>query len=585
MHQAIRESALWRLLPLTWPYKRQIAVGLGANGCARFFDLLPTLIVGQVVDAIEQGRVLPDRFVTYALLVLATFAGLAVFQSLSSYNLGTMAQKVRHDLRTALYRHLQRLDMTFFGRRQTGDILAVVSNDVDSLETFFSDTSTSLVRIVITFFGVYGILLYLDWRLALLLFVPLPLAVWAVRFFARRVQPQYRQARQAVGRINSLVENNINGMEVIQAYTAEAEQDHFVNEQSALYRDSVCSALWERARFIPLIYLIAGTAFALLIGLGGWFAARPAGPSLGEYATFILLAMRLILPIFAVGRLLNQVQRAEASARRIQEVFQRQPLIQDAAGAVALSEPIERLEFENVSFAYQPEMPILQNVSFAVGRGEMLGVVGPTGAGKSTLVKLLLRMYAPEQGRIKVNGRDLDQLTLASVRGQVGYVSQDAFIFQGSVEDNIRLGSPEASSEAVREAARIAGALAFIEVLPNGFATLLGERGVSLSGGQRQRISLARAVLRNPPLLVLDEATSSVDTKTEELIQDNLQSLQHDRLVIAVAHRLSTVRQSSSIMVLVDGRVAEYGTHNELVAQKGVYAGLWRVQSGGALCE
>ncbi|MFO7718425.1 MAG: ABC transporter ATP-binding protein [Thermodesulfobacteriota bacterium] len=582
MYNTIREFALWQLLPLLAPYKRQIGIGLAANGGARFFDLVPTLIVGRVVDAIQGGSLPPQRFFVYALWVLGTFIGLAIFQSVSSYNLGTMAQKVRHDLRTRLYRHIQRLDMSFFGTRQTGDILAVVSNDVDSLETFFSDTSTSLVRIVITFFGVYGILLFLDWRLALILFVPLPLALWAVRFFARKVQPQYRRARQAVGRINSLIENNINGIEVIQAYTAEAEQDRFVGEQSAVYRDSVCAALWERARFIPFIYLIAGTAFALLIGFGGWLASQPYGPSLGEFATFILLAMRLILPIFAVGRLLNQVQRAEASAHRIQEVLQREPRIFDSVGAVALKAPLRRLEFANVSFSYAPQVPVLHDISFTLHQGEMLGVVGPTGAGKSTLVKLLLRMYAPQQGRIYFNETPHDALTLASVRDQVGYVSQDAFVFQGSVAENIRLGSPQATQKEVHEAARIAGALEFIQALPEGFETILGERGVTLSGGQRQRLSLARAVLRDPPLLLLDEATSAVDTQTEELIQANLLALQKDRLVVAVAHRLSTVRQASQIVVIMDGQVAEVGRHEELVEQNGVYAGLWRVQSGGA---
>jgi ATP-binding cassette subfamily B protein len=563
-----------------------VAFGLGTNVLARFFDLLPMVVVGRVVDAITaasaRGSGGAGEFVVYGLTVLGTFAGLAVFQSSSDYAWDTLAQKVRHDLRVRLYEHLQRLDLAFFEDRQTGDLMAVLSNDVDNLENFFSDATTSVVRIVITFLGTYGFLLWLDWRLALLLFAPLPFAIVAVRFFATRVQPQYRRTRQAVGAINSILETNLQGMGVIQAYTAESQQAERVRHQSAEYRDAAVGAAWERAKFIPVIYAIAGCAFATLIGGGGWLTFGGYGPSVGDYTTFVLFAMRLVMPLFVFGMLINQFQRSEASARRITELLSRAPRIADRPGTVELLRAPEEIAFRDVRFAYPGRPPVINGVDFRLRRGEVIGVVGPTGAGKSTLVKLLLRYYEPAGGEIRVDGRSLDGYTLASFRKTLGYVSQDAFLFSGTVAENIRLGAPEAPLERVREAARIAGAEEFIRELPEGYETLVGERGVKLSGGQRQRISLARAVLRDPPILILDEATSAVDTRTEEVIQRNLMRFREGRMTLAVAHRLSTVRHSDEILVLVDGVVVERGDHDALLAAEGVYAGLWSVQSGEA---
>jgi ATP-binding cassette, subfamily B, bacterial len=574
---------LWKILPFVVPYKARIGTGLALNAMARLFDLLPMVIIGRVVDAITNHGVAGadlDVMIWYGAAVLGTYLALAVFQSLSDYCLDSMAQKVRHDLRLAIYAHMQRLDAVFFEERQTGDLLAVASNDVDNLEQFLSDVSTSMVRLVITFAGVYGFLFWLDWRLALLLLAPLPFAVFAVRFFATRVQPQYRKARQAVGEINSVLENNIRGISVIQAFTAEQEQLQLVSRRSGEYVDAAITAARERAKFIPLIYLVAGTAFALLITVGAGMTAAEQGPSLGNFTTFILFAVRLVLPLFVFGMLINQIQRSEASARRIAKLLATQPRVTDIPGATALASEPRNIVFQDVGFEYVPGRPVLRGVSFALHQGRVLGIVGPTGAGKSTLVKLLLRYYDPVSGEIRINDSPLPKIHLESFRRHVGYVSQEAFLFFGTVAENIRLGSPTADGDAVRHAAHMAGADEFIDQLPQGYDTLIGERGMKLSGGQRQRVSLARAVLRNPALLVLDEATSAVDTRTEELIQTNLLRFKQGRMTVAVAHRLSTIRHCDEILVLVDGTIAERGSHEHLLEQGGVYAGLWRVQSG-----
>jgi ATP-binding cassette subfamily B protein len=451
---------------------------------------------------------------------------------------------------------------------------------VDNLENFLADGTTSSIRLVITFVGTFAVLFWIDWRLALLLLAPMPFAFAAVRTFSTRIRPRYREARAAVGQVAGIIGNNLRGMGVIQAFTAEEDQARRVDEQSARYRDEAVGAAMARARFIPVLYAVAGAAFALLITGGGWLTLSGNGPSLGDYATFILLATRMILPLFVFGMLINQFQRSEASAARIWSVLSLKPAIADRPDAVPLAEAPQILAFEDIRFAYPDREPVLRGLSFTLTRGKVLGVVGPTGAGKSTLVKLLLRHLDPASGRIALNGRDIATFTLSSLRRRIGYVSQEAFLFTGDVAENIRLGAPETTDEDLEEAARIAGALEFIRELPKGFQTPIGEGGVKLSGGQRQRISLARAVLRRPDILVLDEATSAVDTRTEGAIQHNLHAFRENRMTLAVAHRLSTVRLADEIIVMVEGLIVERGCHDDLLAQGGVYASLWAVQSG-----
>ncbi|MFA5944223.1 MAG: ABC transporter ATP-binding protein [Candidatus Thermoplasmatota archaeon] len=574
---------LWKLVPWVRPYKARVAIGLATNAFARLFDLLPMVIIGVLVDRIQRGGLTQfavDDFVLYGLGILGTFVGLAIFQSASDYAWDTLAQKVRHDLRMGLYGHLQKLDVAYFEGRQVGDIMSVLAGDVDQLENFLADATTSMVRLVITFVGIFGFLVWLDWRLALILFAPLPIGVLVVRYFVKNVQPQYRRTRQAVGEMNALLENNLQGIGVIQAYTAEGHQMSRMETRSGEYRDAAVAAATSRAKYIPGVYVIAGLSFALLVTVGGWLTFAGHGPTLGDYVVFVLFSMRLIMPLFILGMLLNQIQRSEASAKRVMDLLETKPTIQDRPGALALPSPPRELEFRDVHFAYPSRAPVLHGVSFKLKRGQVLGVVGPTGAGKSTVLKLLLRYYEPTKGDVLIDGKPLWDLRLSDWRSHIGFVSQEAFLFSGTVAENIKLGTPQATEAQVAEAARIAGAAEFIDALPEGYATLIGERGLKLSGGQRQRVSLARAVLRNPAILILDEATSAVDTRTEELIQRNLHAFRKDRITVAVAHRLSTVRQSDEVMVVVDGVVVERGSHPDLVAKGGVYADLWRVQSG-----
>ena len=578
--QALFGRHVWTLYAFLRPYKGALLGGLALNILARACDLLPLALAGRVIDAAASGNAAAATYVHYGLAILASFLCLSVFQSGSDYILAAMAQKTRHDIRLSLYGHLQSLDPAFFEDRQTGDIMSVIVADVDTLESFLTDALTSIIRLVVTFCGIYGYLFFLEWRLALLLFAPLPLAIFAVRRFVTRVQPRYRETRRAVGAIAGLLENNIAGMGVIQAYTAEDRLHAAVAARSAGYRDEAIAAEGERARFIPAIYAVAGISFGAVFAGGGYLVAAGHGPTVGDYTTFVLFAARLVLPLFVFGMLINQIQRAEAAAGRIAELFAVTPRVADRPGAVALDHRPREIAFADVRFAYPARGPVINGVSLSLRQGEVTGVVGPTGAGKSTLVKLLLRYYEPTGGAIVIDGEPLDAFTLKSWRGQLGYVSQEAFLFHGSVAENILLGRPDADLAAVRRAAAVAGADDFIMKLPAGYDTVIGERGMKLSGGERQRVSLARAILRDPAVLILDEATSAVDTRTEAIIQQNLHAFRQGRLTLAVAHRLSTVRQCAEILVVVDGYVVERGSHEALIASGGVYAGMWAVQSG-----
>nr|MBC8437977.1 ABC transporter ATP-binding protein [Euryarchaeota archaeon] len=381
----------------------------------------------------------------------------------------------------------------------------------------------------------------------------------------------------------AVLSNNISGMGVVQAYNAQAYEAERVSGESSSYKDHAIGATVERTKFLPGIYVIAGIAFALLATAGGYLMLQgpsEGGITPGQFVTFLLMSTRMSMPLFILGMLVNQIQKSEASARRVFAMIDLKPTIVDKRDAKSLADAANSVKFENVHFGYPNGNKVLNGVSFELLKNQSVGIVGPSGAGKSTIVKLLLRYYEPDGGGISINGSDLHDLTLESIRDQIGYVSQDVYLFHGTVKENIAYADQSASEESIIEAAKLAGASEFIDSFPNQYETIVGDRGVKLSGGQRQRISLARAILRRPPLLILDEATSAVDTRTEEIIQRNLNQFKDGRMTVAVAHRLSTIRDADLIIVLVEGVVVERGTHDALIDQDGVYADLWAVQTG-----
>jgi len=575
---------LWRIFPYIKPYWKRFTLGIVSNMGARICDLLPFVAMGLLTDAVLSGEINQlEEFAFYGILILASFTGLAIFQGVSNYSWETLAQYLQHDIRMAAFNSLIKMEIRYFEDRQTGDIMSIISADVNQLENFLSDASTSMIRIVITFSTALAILVWMSWKLALILFVPILFILPLIYFFSTRVQKKYRESRQSFGDINAVLSNNISGMGVVQAYNAESYESDRVGRESSSYKDHAIGATVQRTKFLPGIYVIAGVAFGLLATAGGYLMLE--GPSQGgitpgQFVTFLLMSTRMSMPLFILGMLVNQIQKSEASARRVFAMIDLEPSIIDKEGAKSLQEPANSITFDDVHFAYPNGNKVLNGVSFELHRNQSVGIVGPTGAGKSTIVKLLLRYYETDGGAISMNGSDIDGLTLGSIRDQIGYVSQDVYLFHGTIKENIAYADQNASDAAIEEAATLAGADEFIQEAPNGYDTIVGDRGVKLSGGQRQRISLARAILRRPPLLILDEATSAVDTRTEEIIQRNLNQFKDGRMTVAVAHRLSTIRDADQILVLVEGVVVENGAHDELIAQDGVYADLWAVQTG-----
>ncbi|MFO7925916.1 MAG: ABC transporter ATP-binding protein [Halobacteriota archaeon] len=579
-----------------------VSVGIIASVLARLLDLLPPIMLGLAIDAVfreEQAFSLwlvPDAWIPadeamQFWLVIGIIAGAfafgAVFHWVRNWGFNAFAQRIQHDVRTDTYDTMQRLNMDFFADKQTGELMSVLSNDVNRLERFLNDGLNSAFRLGVMVLGIGGVLIYYNWQLALIALLPVPLIALFTNRFINTIQPKYARVRSAVGTVNSRLENNLGGIQVIKSSNTESYESDRVDDVSMEYFDSNWDAIETRIKFFPGLRLIAGVGFVVTFIVGGlWvFTGTAPGPLTGEltvgtFVVFILFTQRFIWPMAQFGQIINMYQRAYASAERIFGLMDEPDRLPVAPGATPIEIRDGIVEYDDVSFGYGDEEPTVEDIDFTVDGGDTLALVGPTGAGKSTVLKLLLRLYDVDDGAIRIDGQDLREVTLPSLRRHIGYVGQDTFLFYGTVRENITYGSFDAEESDIVAAAKAAEAHEFIANLPDGYDTMVGERGVKLSGGQRQRLSIARAVLKDPSILVLDEATSDVDTETEMLIQRSLDRLTADRTTFAIAHRLSTIKDADTIVVLEGGRIVERGAHEELLQKGDLYAHLWGVQAG-----
>jgi len=577
------------------------SVGVAASLFARLLDLLPPLLLGIAVDTIFLDEsefslpLVPDawlptdpeaQFWLVVGIVLFSFLGGAGLHWVRNWGWNRFAQHVQHAIRTDTYDAMQRLNMTFFADKQTGEMMSVLSNDVNRLERFLNDGLNSAFRLGVMVVGIAGLLFWMNPQLAVVALLPVPLIAFFTYRFVETIQPKYAEVRSTVGQVNSRLENNLGGIQVIKTSNTESYEADRVEDVSEDYFDANWGAIETRIKFFPGLRVLAGIGFALTFTIGGLWVFRGEGPWIftgqlrpGEFVAFILYSQRFIWPMAQFGQIINMYQRAYASAARIFGLIDENAGIEERPGAEELVVRDGQVTYDDVTFSYDDE-PILEDVSFTAGGGDTLALVGPTGAGKSTALKLLLRMYDVDEGSIRVDEQDVRDVTLSSLRSAIGYVSQETFLFYGTVRENITYGTFEASDEEVIAAAKAAEAHEFVTNLPDGYDTMVGERGVKLSGGQRQRLAIARAMLKDPDILILDEATSDVDTETEMLIQRSLDRLTADRTTFVIAHRLSTVKDADGIVVLDDGQVVERGTHEELLAADGLYANLWGVQAG-----
>lgn len=512
------------------------------------------------------------------LIALVTFLARGVVQFLRSYMAHIAGWGVVSDARKFVYEHLQQLSLRFYEDKQTGQLMSRVVNDTDLFERMIAHAIPDVLVNIITFVGITLILANLNWKLTLYSMVPIPLVLLSLYGFAKVVRPAFRRRQAQVGELNAVLNDSIAGIREIKAFNRESEQLERVELGIEKYRLSLMTALKLMAIFQPFIDFSTSIGQLVAIFFGGRMALSGT-LSVADLVAFFLYLEMFYQPIRALGTSWEQVQESMAGFDRVSELLSEDPDVTDPHHPAQLSEPIRgNLNLENVSFSYVDGEVVLEDINLDIPAAKVVALVGPTGVGKSTLVSLIPRFYDVKTGAIKLDGIDIRDLPVETLRKNVSIVLQDVFLFHGTVRENILFGKPGAREEDVIEAAKVANAHEFIAALPNGYDTLIGERGVKLSGGQRQRISIARAVLKNTPILILDEATSSVDTETELLIQQALERLMKGRTTIIIAHRLSTVRNADKIVVLEGKEIVEQGTHNELIQKGGLYKRLYTVQ-------
>jgi ATP-binding cassette, subfamily B, bacterial len=555
----------------------------------KIFDLAPPYLIGIAVDiVVKRDRSwiaqlgvtsIPGQLTVISLLTLLIWGLESLFEYLYDRQWRNLAQTMQHDLRLDAYQHLQELELSFFESETTGNLLAILNDDINQLERFLDSGANQILQFFTTVLLVGGTFIAFAPSVSWLAMLPIPFIIWGTLAFQKRLAPRYADVRQKSGLISSRLANNLSGIATIKSFTAEEYELDRVSIESEAYRRSNRKAIVLSAAFVPLIRFVILVGFTATLFLGGLQAAN-GQLSVGTYGFMVFIIQRLLWPFTQLGQTLDQYQRAMASINRVMNLLDTPIAIPTGDRPFPTHQVKGEVEIRNITFAYRDRTPALSNLSLHLPAGQTIGIVGATGSGKSTLVKLLLRFYEIQQGQILIDGVDIREMQLRDLRRCIGWVSQEVFLFHGTVAENIAYGSFDASREEIIQAAKLAEAHEFIALLPQGYDTVVGERGQKLSGGQRQRLAIARAILKDPPILILDEATSAVDNETEAAIQRSLETITQHRTTIAIAHRLSTIRQAHRIYVMEHGRIVEQGTHEELLTLNGAYAGLWRVQSG-----
>ena len=553
----------------------------------KVWDLAPPVLIGMAIDVVAARE---DSFLAQMgypdvydqLYILTGFTVIiwvleSMFQYFYAVLWRNLAQTAQHELRMSAYTHIQDLEMQWYSEQSTGGLMAIMNDDVNQLERFLDQGATDLLHVATTIIVVGAIMVSVAPEVALLAILPVPIIVTGSFIYQRKIGVRYIKVRGKVADLNALLNNNLHGITTIKSFTAEDREVERVSAASTSYRDANKEAIRLSASFVPIIRMAILFAFTANMLVGGWFALD-GRISLGAYSVIVFITQRLLWPLTRLGETFDLYQRAMASTSRVLDLLDTE--IGIVEGETHLDSVRGEIEFSDVGFSYPNREVVLNDIDLKVPAGKTIGLVGSTGSGKTTLVRLLLRFHDPDSGIVTLDGHDVKELTLESLRGSIALVSQTTTLFPGSVRENVRYGDPDADEQAVIEAARIAEALSFIEDLPDGWNTDIGEGGHRLSGGQRQRIAIARAVLKDAPVLVLDEATSNVDNETEAALKRSIERISAGRTTLIIAHRLSTVRNADVIAVIGEGVISETGTHEELLESNGLYSRLWAVQTG-----
>ena len=579
-----------RLLSHMKGHRKTIRLASFCSITNKIWDLAPPLLIGLAVDVVvlREDSFLAslgftDPWNQLILLSILTFA-IWGLESLFEYFYGVLwrnlAQTVQHELRLDTFNHVQKQGMGWFDERQKGDILAILNDDINQLERFLDKGANDLLQVSTTVIVVGAVFLFISWEVAMLAIIPIPIIVWGSFKYQRSLEPKYAEVRNAAGKMNALLENDLSGMSTIQSFTSEEIEVARVRRLSDDYREANRKAIRLSAAFTPLIRMAILCGFTATLLLGGWYTLEGT-LAVGAYSVLVFMTQRLLWPLTRLGETFDLYQRAMASSTRVLDVLTSEIEIKEGDYTPKRNKiEASDISFDSVSFAYTGREETFSNLSLDLTAGKTTGVVGSTGAGKTTLTRLILRFAQPNSGSINWCGKSIDEWSLKHLRSSIALVEQHITLFPTSILENIRYGNPEASDDQVFEAARIAEIAEFVIGLPDQWQTMVGEGGYRLSGGQRQRLAIARAVLKDAPLLILDEATSAVDNETEASLQRSIDYVSRDRTTVIIAHRLSTIRNCDTILVMDAGSIVESGSHDELVNLGGIYSRLWKVQTG-----
>ncbi len=576
-------SSFRRLFSYSHNHKKDFYLGSLFSFLNKTFDIAPEILIGIAIDVVANqeksflarwGIVEPiDQLILLSVLTLAIWMFESLFEYLLLLKWRGLAQSLQHEFRTEAYNHLQKLDMAFFEDKSTGGLVSILNDDINQLERFLNGGINSLIQVFTSVLLIGAVFFALAPGIAVFAFLPIPVILWGAFYFQKRAAPLYLDVREKAGQIGARLANNISGMATIRSFTAEIFESKKIATDSLTYLRANRAAIKVSSAFNPLIRMAVLLGFIATFVLGGKMALE-GSLNVGFYGVLVFLTQRLLWPLTGLADTIDLFERAMASADRVLDLINTPVNLEKTRPKQSYDHSLG-IRFEGLTFSYGNDVPVLKNINIHVPAGKTIAIVGPTGSGKSTITKLLLGFYKPTSGEIEFAGRDIKTCDPQDLRSQIGLVSQDVFLFHGTIFENIVYGKPGASREEVIAAARKAHAWEFIERLPQGLDTLIGERGQKLSGGQRQRLSLARVILKDPPVLILDEATSAVDNETESIIQASLAEATLGRTTIVIAHRLSTVTMADTIYVVVAGQIVESGTHEELLRMKKAYFQLW----------
>ena len=574
---------LWKLSKEAIRYRMLYLVAILSTLALTGVNLAAPKVLSAMTGIVERGVNEEgwQQILRFTLILIALYLLRVAFRFMSSYMSHKAAWHLVGDLRTKTYDKLEHMHLGYFHDKQTGDLMSRVVNDTRDFELLYAHIIPETITHLVTFAGVLIILLTINAKLALITCAPIPLILISGVIFSRKVRPYFRISQKKMGELNGKLQDNLSGIHEIQSFGREEYETGRVNEKNFDHVKAMLHALKLSAVFHPSVEFISSIGTILVVGFGGWLAWKE-GLRVEDIVAFLLYLSLFYAPVTGLANLLESMQQSMAGAERVMAILDAPCEIKDKPDAKPLENVKGGISFDHVSFSYVDGVPVLQDVSFACRPGQMLALVGPTGVGKTTITQLISRFYEPSSGSILIDGQDIQNVTIESLRRNISTVMQDTFLFNGTISENISYARPEATAEEIREAARAANIHAEIEAMPDGYETLVGERGIRLSGGQKQRIAIARAILRRSPIIILDEATASVDVETEQQIREAINGIAGKRTIVAIAHRLSTVRSADQILVIEEGRVTERGTHDELVRLGGTYARMSGIQDEAA---